>query len=107
MKKTTILLSLVTLMLIAGCNKAASKTENTCDKACENYALCASYGDDVTPADVDDAYATCMEECAKWESENISCMAKATVHNPQDCLAVTMCGLNQYQGLIDGTELPE
>src|SRR3989339_268510 len=37
------------------------KTAGSCDEACRNYATCASYGDDVTLADLDDAYASCLE----------------------------------------------
>jgi hypothetical protein len=112
MKKTILILVFGTLLL-TGCNKPIPKppvTEEaagTCDKACENYALCASYGDDVTAQDVDDAYATCMEECTGWSQENIGCMAKVIVRNPQDCAGVSMCGLKQYQGVMENVEIPD
>lgn len=123
MKKGLLLIIAIGMIGLTGCNKKAEtpvtdipaaeipavseKQANTCDKACENYALCASYGDDVTAQDVDDAYATCMEECMGWEQENITCMAKAVIRQPGDCLTVTMCGLKQYQGMMEGVEFSD
>lgn len=109
MKKTILILAIGALMLTA-CNQPADlptpstppaeEALGSCDKACDNYALCAGYGDDMTAQDVDDAFASCMEECAGWEKTNIDCMAKVIVRNPEDCGPVSLCGLKNYQGIM-------
>lgn len=75
------------------------ETAGNCNAACNNYAGCAGFAEDATPADLDEAYNTCMGECANWDQENISCMANATV-SPQGCMNISLCGLRQYQGMM-------
>lgn len=64
-----------------------------CDRACRNYRTCAGYGDDVTSADQDAAYASCMEVCADWSDDSKACMARVQVRGPADCSRVSACGL--------------
>lgn len=78
------------------------KAENkNCDKACTNYADCAGMADDATETDIQEAYETCYSECQGWTEKTISCMANANGKTVNGCMTVSMCGLQQYQGVID------
>jgi len=66
-----------------------------CSDACSRYRDCASYTEDVTPADLQDAYDTCMEECVTWPKEMIKCMNAIDIKNPNDCVVFLNCKLPQ------------
>lgn len=67
------------------------KTAVSCDKACRNYVVCASYGDNISQADLNDAYASCLEICGTWTAEQRSCMSRTAINRPSDCAAQTAC----------------
>ena len=69
-----------------------------CHKACTNYKKCTGYADDATPADTQEAYKTCMQECQGWSKKTIKCMSKVRVRKAADCMAVSRCGLLEYTG---------
>jgi|GEM_PF-2016657 len=69
-----------------------------CHKACTNYKKCTGYADDATPADTQEAYKTCMQECQGWSTKTIKCMSKVRVRKAADCMAVSRCGLFEYTG---------
>ncbi|MFH0857130.1 MAG: hypothetical protein V1848_00065 [Candidatus Magasanikbacteria bacterium] len=75
--------------------------EATCESACTKYVDCARYGDDETEQDLVDAYDTCMIECKNWSEETLKCMAPVQIKEAQDCMPLTMCGLKQYEGVIN------
>jgi|GEM_PF-5391148 len=75
--------------------------EATCDSACKKYVDCARYGDDETEQDLVDAYDTCIIECKNWSKDTLECMAPVQIKEAQDCMPLTMCGLQQYQGVIN------
>ena len=57
-----------------------------CSDACQRYKDCAAYGDDATPADLNDAYATCIEECATWPKDMVKCINAVDIKVPNDCV---------------------
>jgi hypothetical protein len=67
-----------------------------CSDACQRYKDCAAYTEDVTPTDLDDAYNTCMEECATWPKEAIKCINAVDVKTPNDCVSFVQCQLPQF-----------
>lgn len=73
-----------------------------CDQACRNYRICAGYGDDITSADQDAAYKSCMEVCAEWTPDAKHCMGRVRVRSPADCSRVSACGLGATAGAIGG-----
>lgn len=72
-----------------------------CPKVCENYALCASFGDDVTPQDIDDAFASCMEECGNWSKQSRDCIANNPIYVPSDCTEQTACMLPEVREMLN------
>lgn len=67
-----------------------------CPKACEKYKKCASYGDDISPADLEDAYASCMEVCATWNKSVSDCINQYPINTPADCGPMTACALKGF-----------
>ncbi|MFA6417201.1 MAG: hypothetical protein WCW61_03360 [Patescibacteria group bacterium] len=66
-----------------------------CSDACQRHKDCAAYTEDVTAADLDDAYNTCMEECITWPQEVIKCINAIDIKNPNDCVSFMQCQLPQ------------
>ncbi|HRY36730.1 MAG TPA: hypothetical protein P5230_02515 [Candidatus Magasanikbacteria bacterium] len=69
-----------------------------CSDACQRYKDCASYTEDVTPTDLEDAYNTCMEECPTWTKEIIKCINAVDIKKPNDCVSFVQCQLPQFYG---------
>ena len=42
-------------------------------------------------SDLDDAYASCLEICGTWTTEERLCTARTTISRPNDCAAQTAC----------------
>jgi hypothetical protein len=78
------------------------KADAKCSKACTNYKKCASFADDATQEDLQSAYDTCMGECKNWSPKMVSCVSSVTVTSPWQCMKVTQCGLEYYQGMMEG-----
>jgi len=68
---------------------------DTCSDACQRHRACAAYTEDVTPADLDDAYNACMEECGTWPKEMIRCINAVDIKVPNDCVSFVQCQLPQ------------
>jgi hypothetical protein len=66
-----------------------------CSDACQRHKDCAAYTEDATAADLDDAYNTCMEECATWPKEMIKCINTIDIKTPNDCVNFVQCQLPQ------------
>lgn len=75
--------------------------DKSCDLACRKYAKCASYGDDITAQNIQEAYITCVDECQHWSDTTKKCINKQPINQPADCLPMTICGIKEYQGLIN------
>jgi len=73
---------------------------DSCHDACQKYKKCASYGDDISAEDLQDAYDSCFEECQEWSKETIICINKKAIKIPNDCLNLTRCALPEYGGYI-------
>lgn len=67
-----------------------------CSDACKKYKDCAAYTEDATPTDLNDAYNTCMEECATWSVDMIKCINGFDIKNPNDCISFLQCQLPQF-----------
>ncbi len=67
-----------------------------CSDACQRHKDCSAFTDDVTPADLNDAYNTCMEECATWPKEMIKCINAIDIKAPNDCVGFLQCQLPQF-----------
>lgn len=67
-----------------------------CSDACKQYKDCAAYTEDITPADLEDVYATCIEECAGWPTEMVKCINAIEIKIPNDCVGFLSCRLPQY-----------
>jgi hypothetical protein len=67
-----------------------------CSDACQRYKDCAAYTEDVTSADLTDAYNTCMEECPTWPKEKVKCINAIDIKNPNDCVSFVHCQLGQF-----------
>jgi hypothetical protein len=67
-----------------------------CGDACQRYKDCASYTEDVTSADLNDAYDTCMEECPTWPKEKIKCINTVDIKVANDCVSFVQCQLPQF-----------
>src|SRR3989339_564418 len=67
-----------------------------CSDACQRHRDCAAYTEDATPADLKDAYDTCLEECAAWPKEMVKCINKTDIKTPNDCVSFLNCRLPQY-----------
>ena len=66
-----------------------------CSDACQRHKDCAAYTEDVTVADLTDAYNTCMEECPTWPKEMIKCINAVDIKTPNDCVSFVQCQLPQ------------
>ena len=67
-----------------------------CSDACQRHKECAAFTEDATPADLNDAYNTCMEECAAWPVEMVKCINAIDINVPNDCAGFLNCQLPQY-----------
>ncbi len=67
-----------------------------CTDACQRHKDCSAFTDDVTPADLNDAYNTCMEECATWPKEMIKCINAVDIKAPNDCVSFLNCQMPQF-----------
>lgn len=67
-----------------------------CSDACKRHKACAAYTEDVTPADINDAYNTCMEECLTWPKEMIKCINATEIKTPNDCVGFVQCQVPQF-----------
>jgi len=67
-----------------------------CSDACQRHKYCAAFTEDATPADLNDAYSTCMEECAAWPVEMVKCINAIDINVPNDCVGFLNCQLPQY-----------
>jgi len=66
-----------------------------CSDACRRHKDCAAYTEDVTAADLTDAYNTCMEECPTWPKEMVKCINAVDIKTPNDCVSFVQCQLPQ------------
>ena len=67
-----------------------------CPSACQKYKKCAGYGDDVTSADMEDAYNSCMEICGAWKEGTTKCINEQPINNPADCAHMSACALSGF-----------
>ncbi len=67
-----------------------------CSDVCQRHKDCAAYTEDVTAADLNDAYATCMEECVTWSKDMVKCINAVDIKKPNDCAAFVKCQLPQF-----------
>ncbi len=67
-----------------------------CTDACQKHKDCAAYTEDVTSADLKDAYDTCMEECPTWTKEIVKCINAVDIKTPNDCVSFVQCQLPQF-----------
>ena len=85
--------------LKALCQKDApvkKPVSDKCSDACQRHKDCAAFTEDATPADLNDAYSTCMEECAAWPVEMVKCINAIDINVPNDCVGFLNCQLPQY-----------
>ena len=66
-----------------------------CSDACQRHKDCAAYTEDVTAADLTDAYNTCMEECPTWPKGMIKCINAVDIKTPNDCVSFVQCQVPQ------------
>jgi predicted nuclease with TOPRIM domain len=75
--------------------RSKKEISDKCSDACQRHKDCAAYTEDVTVADLNDAYNTCMEECATWPKEMIKCINAINIKTPNDCVGFVQCQLPQ------------
>jgi len=75
---------------------AKKPVSDKCSDACQRHKECAAFTEDATPADLNDAYNTCMEECAAWPVEMVKCINAIDINVPNDCAGFLNCQLPQY-----------
>jgi len=75
---------------------AKKPVSDKCSDACQRHKDCAAFTEDATPADLNDAYSTCMEECAAWPVEMVKCINAIDINVPNDCVGFLNCQLPQY-----------
>ena len=75
---------------------AKKPVSDKCSDACQRHKDCAAFTEDATPADLNDAYNTCMEECAAWPVEMVKCINAIDINVPNDCAGFLNCQLPQY-----------
>jgi hypothetical protein len=75
-------------------------TRSGCQIPCEKYKKCAGYGDDATTEDMAEAYNSCMEVCQEWSDSTITCINQKSINAPIDCMHLSNCALQEYQGLM-------
>jgi len=73
-----------------------------CAKACNNYTKCVSYGEDITPQDINDAFDSCMQICSTWDKSARDCVTNTAIKSPGDCAAQTACLLPAVKNLMNG-----
>ncbi|RJQ34289.1 hypothetical protein C4566_02295 [Candidatus Parcubacteria bacterium] len=78
------------------CQEEEKIISDKCSDACQRYKDCAAYTEDATPTDLNDAYDTCMEECATWSKEIIKCINAIDIKTPNDCVSFVNCQLPQF-----------
>lgn len=66
-----------------------------CEDACVRHKKCASFTEDVTPTDLNDAYIACIEECITWPKEMVKCINTLDIKVPNDCVSFVQCQLPQ------------
>jgi len=67
-----------------------------CSDACKRHKDCAAYTEDVTTADLIDAYNACMEECPTWPKAMIKCINTTEIKTPNDCVGFVQCQVPQF-----------
>lgn len=72
-----------------------------CNRACQNYKKCASYGDDISASDLQDAYNSCNELCRVWDNKTRDCVAQTVINAPIDCAKQTACVLKDVKELMN------
>ncbi len=77
-------------------DQAPKIISDKCSDACQKHKDCAAYTEDVTPADLTDAYNTCMEECPTWPKETVKCINAVDIKTPNDCVSFVQCQLPQF-----------
>lgn len=75
---------------------AKKPVSDKCSDACQRHKDCAAFTEDATPADLNDAYSTCMEECVAWPVEMVKCINAIDINVPNDCVGFLNCQLPQY-----------
>ena len=87
------------------CNKDEGKVKEiistSCPDACKKYYDCASYTEGSTKEDQQDAYDSCMLECAKWSDETKICINKQIIKTVTDCSNFSICALKEYGNPMD------
>jgi hypothetical protein len=71
-----------------------------CEKACRRYSDCASYTEGVGPADIEDAFESCLQICPSWSDEQRNCVANTVINSASDCARQTACVLPQVKELM-------
>ncbi|MFH1047333.1 MAG: hypothetical protein V1738_03450 [Patescibacteria group bacterium] len=71
-----------------------------CDKACRKYSDCAAYTEGAGPADIEDAYQSCLEVCPAWTDDQRNCVVSTAINSSMDCLKQTACVLPQVKALM-------
>jgi hypothetical protein len=72
-----------------------------CNKACRRYSDCAAYTEGVGPADIEDAYQSCLEVCPTWTDDQRNCVVSTVINSPMDCAKQTACVLPQVKELMN------
>lgn len=67
------------------------KNESFCLSACEKYAKCAGFNQDVTKEEVDEVYKSCAEICKSWSLSVTNCINASSVNTPEDCAQISKC----------------
>ncbi len=75
---------------------AKKPVSDKCSDACQRHKDCAAFTEDATPADLNDAYNACMEECPAWPVEMVKCINAIDIKTPNDCASFVQCQLPQY-----------
>ncbi|HBR80973.1 MAG: hypothetical protein UX09_C0037G0012 [Candidatus Uhrbacteria bacterium GW2011_GWE2_45_35] len=68
-----------------------------CQSVCLKYQTCASYGEDVTASDLQEAYDSCLVECPSWSVAGLVCMDEKEIKAPLDCMQLSVCGAQEYK----------
>ncbi|MFA5009468.1 MAG: hypothetical protein WC534_02760 [Candidatus Paceibacterota bacterium] len=75
---------------------AKKSVSDKCSDACQRHKACAAFTEDVTSADLNNAYNSCMEECATWPKDMIKCINTVEIKKPNDCVNFVQCQLPQF-----------
>lgn len=80
--------------------KKPKEVSGKCEDACKKYSECTHYTEDTTPADWQDAYDSCMIECADWSDKTKICINKQAIKSVDDCTNLSMCALAEYKDVL-------